>query len=412
MAEMFSAADILLPDFISDSKKAEKWAVVACDQYTSEPEYWNEAYGIVGENISALNLILPEAFLSKKTDNMLDEISKHMREYTSDCLTEYAHSLIFVRRTVSNGKTRLGIVGKVDLEEYDYSVDSVSRIRATEGTVLERIPPRVAVRRRASIELPHIMLLIDDKKSTVIEDLNKKISSNQKIYDFELMLGGGHVDGYLLTDEQKETVAKSLEGLFESNGNSIHLAVGDGNHSLATAKARYEEIKKEIGAEKAKNHPSRYALCEVVNLHDESLEFEPIYRLVKTGNIEKLLCALEKYGEACGEGTQTVKCLYNGGERDIVLGAGSHTLTVGTLQKFLDDYNKNTESIEIDYIHGMDSITKLSAESDSIGFVFEGMRKEELFVAVEKDGALPRKTFSMGEAQDKRYYIECRKITE
>ncbi len=409
MKNIFSAADIMLPDFINDKSKASKWAVVACDQYTSEPEYWDNVYKTVGKVPSTLNMILPEAFLLEHTEERLESISENMKEYSKSFLKTYKNSLVLVRRKVTGGKIRNGIVGKVDLEAYDYSANSVSSVRATEGTVLERIPPRVAVRRGASLELPHIMLLIDDPHKNIIEPVASSVSEDQKLYDFDLMYSDS-VKGYLLTDEQKEVVLSGLEKLFENS--KIALAVGDGNHSLASAKALYEEIKTEIGEEKALAHPARYALCEVVNLHDSSLEFEPIYRLVKTNNIEKLLVALEECGNNCANGTQSVKCFFGNKEKEISLGNGTHTLTVGTLQKFLDDYKHSNPDMEIDYIHGVASITRLAEAENCVGFVFDGMKKEDLFEAVGKDGALPRKTFSMGEAQDKRFYIECRKITE
>ncbi len=412
MKNAFSAADIMLPCFINECEGAKKWSVVACDQFTSEPEYWESVYSTVGDSPSTVNMILPEAFLSTDNENSLERISEHMNAYEKDALKTYNDALVLVRRTLSNGSVRTGIVGKIDLEEYDYSVGSTSFVRATEGTVLERIPPRVAVRRAASLELPHVMLLIDDTAKTVIEPLFESCESFDKLYDFDLMLGGGHIEGYLLCGEAVGTVQSKLNCLFEKNGSSIHFAVGDGNHSLASAKARYEELKAQIGADRAAEHPLRYALCEVVNLHDSSLVFEPIYRLVNTDNPEKLMEALEEHGKQCQSGTQSVKCIYGDREREISLGGGTHTLTVGTLQKFLDDYIKRDKSARVDYIHGMDSIKKLSSGANAVGFVFEGMRKEELFEAVENDGALPRKTFSMGEAQDKRYYTECRKITE
>ena len=409
MKNIFSAADILLPDFINESSKAGKWGVVACDQYTSEPEYWDKVYGFVGDAPSALHMILPEVFLAEDCSNRLKNISEHMREYQTSILKNYPNSLILVKRTVSNGKVRVGLIGKVDLEEYDYCVGSNSAIRATEGTVLERIPPRVAVRRNATVELPHIMLLINDLSKSIIESISCNTSCYEKLYDFNLLFGG-HVEGYLLTKEAENKVMADLEALFSDS--KIALAVGDGNHSLASAKARYEEVKAEIGSEKAKSHPLRYALCEVVNLHDESLEFEPIYRLVKTQNASKLLSHLKMYAEKCGDGDQFVECVYGTEKCVVSLGSGTHTLTVGTLQRFLDDYNSNVEAIEIDYIHGLDSINKLAMAENAVGFIFDGMKKEALFESVEKDGALPRKTFSMGEAQDKRFYIECRKISE
>ncbi len=411
MRNIFSEADILLPKFIDDAKKAEKWAVVACDQFTSEPEYWHKAYEVAGDEPSIINIILPEVFLSEGTADRLSKISECMNKYKCEVLEEHANTLIYIRRKQSDGRIRSGIVGKIDLEEYDYSVGSKSAVRATEGTVLERIPPRVAVRRAAVIESPHIMLLIDDKKKSIIESLAKE-ETMQKIYDFDLMLGGGHIEGYALSCDQSKAVLEKLACMFEENNGTIKFAVGDGNHSLASAKARYEELKAEIGVDNARKHPLRYALCEVVNLHDSALDFEPIYRLVRTVDKQKLLSALEAYGKNCDNGKQSVKCIFDGTERIINLGAGTHSLTVGTLQTFLDNYKKENSDVEIDYIHGIDSIKKLACDKDAIGFVFDGMKKEELFDAVEKDGALPRKTFSMGEARDKRYYIECRNIAE
>ncbi len=409
MEMIFQAADILLPKFIACAAQAGKWAVVACDQYTSEPEYWEKADGIVGDAPSTLRMILPEAFLEKQNGSTLPTIAGYMKHYRAEVLTCYPNAMVYVRRTIGNGTVRHGIVGKIDLEAYDYAANSTSPVRATEGTVLERIPPRVAVRRAASLESPHIMLLIDDPQKTVIEPLSK--ASMPELYDFDLMLGGGHIQGCLLSASQQAAVQENLARLFAANSSKLCYAVGDGNHSLASAKARYEELKAEIG-EAAKMHPLRYALCEVVNLHDTALVFEPIYRLVKTKDKSALLEALTAHGAACGSGAQKVTCLCDGRRMEISLGAGTHALTVGTLQQFLDAYIASHPETAIDYIHGIESIEKLAASEDAIGFIFEGMRKEELFYAVEQDGALPRKTFSMGEANEKRYYVECRDITE
>lgn len=409
METIFQAADILLPKFIQNAEQARKWAVVACDQFTSEPAYWEKAETLVGEASSTLRMILPEAFLSEQNENTLPAIAEKMQKYRAEELVMYPDAMIYVRRRIGNGFVRCGIVGKIDLEAYDYSPGAQTPVRATEGTVLERIPPRVAVRRAATLELPHIMLLIDDPKRTVIEPLAN--APLKKLYDFDLMLGGGSVVGYLLSGEQQAAVSESLSALFAKRPSCLQYAVGDGNHSLASAKARYEELKEKIGAA-AMSHPLRYALCEVVNLHDDALVFEPIYRLVKTKDRAALLASLRTFGESCGTGEQRVTCLYDGKREEITLGEGTHTLTVGTLQKFLDAYKKAHPAIEIDYIHGLDSIERLSRDGDSIGFLFEGMHKDALFSAVERDGALPRKTFSMGEATEKRYYIECRDITE
>ena len=411
MNEIFSAADILLPSFVQDKEAMERWAVIACDQFTSEPEYWERAEKLVGAAPGTLHMILPEAYLSERAGNRLPGIGACMRQYADSVLDTYRDSMVYVRRTIGGGRVRCGIVGKIDLEEYEYTVGSVSAVRATEGTVLERIPPRVAVRRAATLELPHIMLLVDDPEGKVFEPFVKDAACMKCLYDFDLMLGGGHIEGYLIEKPQQEKVKENLSAVFSASNRNIRFAVGDGNHSLASAKALYEELKLSIG-EKAKSHPLRYALCEVVNLHDAALVFEPIYRLVRTDNKETLLDALASYGKQCGKGAQSVTCMYNGKKVNIPLGGGTHSLTVGTLQNFLDAYKKEHSEIEIDYIHGLDSIEKLSAEENAIGFVFDGMRKEDLFDAVERDGALPRKTFSMGEACEKRYYMECRSITQ
>ena len=411
MEHIFTAADILLPLHIQDKEIAERWAVIACDQFTSEPEYWKEVERIAGDAPSTLRMILPEVYLSEHAEERLPKIAESMRAAEESVLHTYKDAMVYVRRTIGSECVRCGVVGKIDLEEYDYSVGSVSAVRATEGTVLDRIPPRVAVRRAASLELPHVMLLIDDPDRKVIDPLAMEAGTMQRLYDFDLMMGGGHVEGYLLSPSQQEQFTARLQDLFCANGGSIRFAVGDGNHSLASAKARYEELKVVLG-DAAKAHPLRYALCEVVNLHDPALVFEPIYRLVRTKNKEELLAALSAYGKQCGEGDQSVTCLYDGKKQSVSLGGGSHSLTVGTLQKFLDIYKDEHPEIEIDYIHGLDSIEKLSGDADVIGFVFGGMCKEELFSAVEQDGSLPRKTFSMGEAREKRYYIECRSIAQ
>lgn len=408
----FGKADILLPNFLSDAKQCEKWAVVACDQFTGEPEYWQRAENFVGDAPSTLRLILPEAFLGGDNEARLLQISAAMRDYRKNVLETYKDALIYVRRTQSDGKIRRGIVGAVDLEAYDYAVGSTSHIRATEGTVLERIPPRVAVRRAATLEAPHVMLLIDDPKDGVIGALEARHGEMQKLYDFELMQGGGRLEGYLLDGGTADAALDRMAALFAENGSELFFAVGDGNHSLASAKARYEEIKTQIGVDAAKRHPLRYALCEVVNLHDAALEFEPIYRLVETDAPEELLCALREHGKSCGAGKQFVEYVGAAGNGRIDLGAGTHTLTVGTLQKFLDAYIKTHGGITVDYIHGEETLRRLAAKPGRIGFLFDGIRKEELFPSVEADGALPRKTFSMGHAEDKRYYMECREITE
>ena len=414
----FVPADILIPDF--DKHSGTKWATVACDQFTSEPEYWEAAAEIAGGEPSTLNLMIPEVYLAE-TEARLPKVHSKMNEYLKDVLVSHPDSLIYIEREQSDGRVRRGIIGMVDLEHYDYNKGASSLIRATEGTVLERIPPRVAVRRDASLELPHIMLLIDDPDKTVIEPLAKASDSFEKAYDFDLMLGGGHIKGSFVSDEYKSKIDAALSALATDEEmtkkygvNAISpllFAVGDGNHSLATAKAAFEEIKARDG-EAAMNSSARYALAEVVNLHDQALDFEPIYRVVFDVDGEKMLAELREYAKSlkgCAS-PQILHFVLNGTEGDIIVESPVQQLAVGTLQDFLDGYKKNNPEIEVDYIHDESSLRALAEKESSIGFLFDGMGKDELFKTVIFDGALPRKTFSMGHARDKRFYLECRKI--
>ncbi len=416
MKNCFSSADILLPDF--NKNDGEKWATIACDQFTSEPEYWESADSFVGSAPSALRVILPEVYL-EESEQRVPKINATMEEYLKYILVSHPDTMIYVERTQPSGGVRRGIVGAVDLECYDYKKGSDSLIRATEGTVVERIPPRVAVRRDAVIELPHVMLLIDDPDRTVIEPLAK--ASLALAYDFELMLGGGHIKGYFVDKKEQKRVSDALDALTEAEVIAsryrkglapLLFAVGDGNHSLASAKASYEEIKAKIGAEAAKTHPSRYALAEVVNLHDDALDFEPIYRVMFGVDPQEVLQELEKYtarldGDAA---PQQIKYIYAGASGIIEVKKPAQQLTVGTLQSFIDAYIEEHRGASVDYIHDEESTRRLSGRDNAIGFLFEGMTKDSLFSTVMLDGALPRKTFSMGHARDKRYYLEARAI--
>ena len=414
----FRAADILLPDF--KSVAPQKWAVVACDQFTSEPEYWEKAKAAVGDSPSTLNLILPEVYLSQ-SDARIPLINATMEKYLDGILLSHPESMIYVERTQSDGSVRHGIVLAIDLEAYDYTKGASSLIRATEATVLERIPPRVAIRKNATIELPHVMLLIDDAKRTVIEPLANK-SLGEIAYSSSLMLGGGSIVGRFIDKDTQASLADALaaltapEKMAERYGDAelspLLFAVGDGNHSLATAKATYEALKSEIGAEAAANHPARHALVEVVNIHDDALKFEPIYRVMFGVDPAHVIEEFVKYTAAlCGNAeAQSLTYLYGKSEGEIEIKAPVRQLTVGTVQDFIDNYIASHEGAEVDYIHGEDSVKKLAAKDNAIGFIFSGMGKDQLFKTVIFDGALPRKTFSMGHAEDKRYYMECRKI--
>ncbi len=408
-AKYFYPADILLPDFGCGAVDGTKWSVIACDQHTSEPDYWERVSRTVGDSPSTLRLMLPEIWLSD-SEKMIPRIRHAMNSYiSSGILREHRHCGIYLERTLSSGAVRRGIVGCIDLEQYDYTPGSITPVRSTERTVTERIPPRLAVRRGAPIEMPHVLLLIDDPEDSVISPLR---GMKADAYSFELMENGGAVRGSFIKGEEFDRINAELERLSSGRANPIVFAVGDGNHSLATAKAAYEELKISEGEEKARLSPARYALAEAVNIHDPSIEFEPIYRLCGANSVESLVAEFEKYAEGL-RGTaapQTFTVITAYGERNITVPNPELTLPVATLQIFLDSYVKECPDLVTDYIHGADTLSRLAARDGYCGFLFEGMGKSDLFPAVEKDGNLPRKTFSMGHAEDKRYYIETRKI--
>ena len=414
----FKRGNILLPK----NTDMTKWSVVACDQYTSEPEYWNSVKEIVGENPSTLNLTLPEIYLEENdVDERIKKINENMETLVnSDFFNEYKNSMIYLERTQADGKIREGLMGIVDLEDYSYEKGSETLIRATEKTVIERIPPRKKVRINAPLELPHIMILIDDEKREIIESLKNKVSSEDVIYDFDLMLNGGHSKGYKLSGPVIDEVTKKLEDLGEINyfNNKYGVneeypcvyAMGDGNHSLATAKSCYEEIKRELGEEEALKHPSRYALVELVNIHSDALDFEPIHRVIFDCDVEHLLTQMYKRFVINTDGNgQKLTYITSAGEKTIYIEDATSNLAVGTLQSFLDDYLQEFAG-KIDYIHGEDATRELASKQDNIGFLLPKMEKSDLFKSVILDGALPRKTFSMGHSDDKRFYFECRKI--
>ena len=385
-------ADILLPKAGTDM---HKWAVVACDQFTSQPEYWAEADRIAGDAPSALRLILPESKLSDPdVETHISAINRSMEDYLArDIFQTYPDSIIYIERTQSDGAVRHGLVAAVDLEKYDYTPGSGSLIRATEGTVLERIPPRVRVRKDAPIELPHVMLLIDDPKKICIEPITAAADSMEKLYDFDLMLKGGRLKGWRLSDAQTDALADALSRLASSEAMAhkygladvapLLFAVGDGNHSLATAKTCYENLK-----------------------------FEAIHRVVFHVDPEKLIAAFLDFYPTAREGQgvgHTIAYTWAGGSGYLNVPNPKVQLAVGTLQNFLDAYLKENGG-EVDYIHGADITDELGAKPGNIGFKLPAMGKDQLFKTVIADGVLPRKTFSMGHAEDKRYYVEGRKI--
>lgn len=416
----FTSADILLPR----DAEYEKWAVIACDQFTSEPEYWQETEKLTEGAVTALDLILPEIYLGEAdVDKRIDKIAANMYGYLdSDVFEEHKNALIYVERIQTDGVLRAGVVGAADLEEYDYSKGSVSQIRATEATVTERIPPRIKVREKAPIELPHIMILIDDEKKALIEPLAEHKDDMKKLYDFELMQGGGRLAGWLLTDALRDELLEKLAKFSEkeafekryglSDTAPLTFAMGDGNHSLATAKAYYEKLKVANPDKDMSSHPARYALAEIVNLHSPALDFEAIHRIVGTADIDQMMAKMtDELGLSEEPAEQSFVTVRGGEKKKLYVHKPTSKLTVGSLQNFLDKYLAENGG-DIDYIHGTEVVEKLAADGKKIGFVLPDMGMEQLFPTVIADGALPRKTFSMGHARDKRYYVEARKITE
>ena len=419
----FYPANILLPK----DQDMNKWAVVACDQFTSEPEYWEAVESKVGDAPSTLRLILPEANLkAPNVDEFIANINTSMNKYIADGVFKTLNdSLIYIEREQSDGKVRHGLIGMVDLDTYDFTPGSGALIRATEATVQERIPPRARVRRNAPIELPHVMLLIDDPEKTVIEPLTAAADKMDVLYDFDLMQNGGHIKGYKLSASQIDAVADALTGLCSdevqmakyniSGAAPLLFAVGDGNHSLATAKACYEEQKKGKTPEEYLQLPARYALVEVVNNHDDALQFEPIHRVLFNVDVEDFMAAFKKeypdLYEGKGEG-HVIEICWEGKDTFFTVPQPTKQLAVATLQVFMDAYLKAHPDCEVDYIHGDEVTRELGMKQGNMGFLLPAMGKDQLFKTVMADGVLPRKTFSMGHAQDKRYYIEARKIVK
>jgi len=400
----FSPADILIPKKID----MKKWSIVACDQYTSQPDYWKKVESIAGENPSALHITLPEIYLeNENVHEKISSINKTMQNYLeNDIFTCFADSFIYVERKLPTGKTRKGLVGAVDLEAYDYTDGAKNHIRATEKTVIDRIPPRVKIRENAPLELPHVMLLINDKEKSIIEQLEYRKNEFEVVYDFELMQNGGHITGYRIPRQSADSIYNGL--LEQKSKSSFMYAVGDGNHSLAAAKVCWERIKKTQGIQQ---HSARYALAELVNIYDDSLLFEPIHRVLFNCNPKSVLESIFNMCPIRDDKTkgQPIKYMFEGESGVFFIDKPTVTLAISELQSCLDGYIA-ANNCKIDYIHGDDAVESLSQQKENIGFILPAMEKAELFSAVVENGVLPRKTFSMGSADEKRYYLECRKL--
>ena len=422
-----------------------RWAVIACDQYTSEPAYWEKVRELTAGSPSTFELIFPEVYLEEPdSDQRIRRINQAMERYLNDgVLVPQKPGFLLVDRQTQAVTSRKGLIVALDLEQYDYREGSQSLIRATEGTILDRLPPRIRVREHASIELPRIMVLIDDPQKTVIEPLSSR--ARETAYDFSLMLDGGHIRGYRVDDaESIQQVVTALERLtdpeqfarrYDVEGQPVVLyAMGDGNHSFATAKAIWEKLKGEAPDRQAiMDHPARYALVELVNLHDPGLEFEAIHRVLFDVDVEAMLLQMANFfagqgatlrSERFAERTalEAARQAADTGQNHLIPfvssdGFGLLTienpplhLTVATLQSFLDLFLAGEKTARIDYIHGEEAVTSLGSRQGNIGFYLPAISKHELFKTIILDGALPRKTFSMGEADEKRFYLECRKI--
>lgn len=431
---------IQIPEVLLPAKHIDlyKWAVIACDQFTSEPEYWEAVANTVGDAPSTYDLILPEAWLTRPDKaERIAYMQEKMHEYLASDVFEAHKGFVLVERTVGKA-IQTGLMVAIDLETYDFNKGSQSLTRATEGTILDRLPPRMQVRSGAPLELPHILVLYDDPDFEVLKPILAKKSELPLAYDFELMQGSGHITGHLIEDTQTLNGAiDHIAGLLDPEKyrarygdveleHPLLFAVGDGNHSLATAKSLWEELKPSVGMD----HPARYALVELVNLHDPSLKFEPIHRVMFNipadfseelrkhfePNIQITTC--KDFGEMkknvmdCPENLQRFGMIDQNGYAVAELSAPKQNLAVGSLQEFLDAYLKQNENNEIDYVHGDEVLDKLSKKVNNIGFYVPPIKKDNFFKSVIVDGSLPRKTFSMGHAHDKRFYLEARRITE
>ena len=400
------SCDILVPN----GCEHEKWSVVACDQFTSEREYWHKLERYVGDAKSTLKLIFPEAYLEDDDkEERIENINRTMREYLDGGVFKtLKDSFIVCKRTTASGVSRLGIVLAIDLEDYCFTHPSHAYVRSTEGVVLDRIPPRLKIRQDSPVELPHIMLLIDDRKHRVIEPIWEGRADLEKVYDFDLNMGGGHLEGYKI-DAQKvvdvfDKYVDSVQDLYGEKTNDFIFAVGDGNHSLATAQAHWNRIKEGLTDAQKAVHPARFALCEVENLHDDGIVFEPIHRFV-FGAKEDFI----GYLQTALSGEKTIEAFDKNGNYTLKVDRVG-AKAIKDIQDAIDAYLKEHSECSVDYIHGIEHLKDVAAHNVGVAIAMPKIEKDELFGYVLKNGTLCRKAFSMGEAEEKRYYFEAKKI--
>jgi len=417
---VFLPCDIMLPQGVD----LRLWSVIACDQFTSEPEYWEAVEARVGNAPSALRLILPEAFLGlRDTESELKKIEKTMEEYLSGGIFQtISDSYVYAERQLSDGNTRRGLLGILDLEQYDYREDARRLVHPTEGVVEHRLPPRVEVRKRARLEMPHIVVFIDDPDCSVIDPIVYSLESPELLYDFDLMDGGGHITGWRVSGQKARDVEKALQRLADprvleekyhvSVDSPVIFAVGDGNHSLAAAKMYWESLKPALSCEERKNHPARYCMAELVNIHDSSVNFEPIHRVVFDTDPGPFMEKARKYLAGTGakvEKSYRVKLVSGSGTEDIEANFSTIGELIEAAERFCEDYISAFGG-RLDYIHGDETALALAAQPGRAGMLLPKMDKRELFPSIIKNGPFPRKSFSIGHARDKRYYLECRLI--
>ena len=428
LKEKFASMGVGLPRILLPNKDIDiaKWAVIACDQFSSEKEYWEEVYRLTEGSPSTVNLIFPEAYLSERDlETEVDTINSAMTEYLEKgYLQELSPGFILVERTTGGLPVRRGLVLSIDLEQYEFREGTHPLIRPTEGTIIDRLPPRIKIREGAALDLPHILFLIDDPDGKVIERAAEKSAEMDLLYDVELMQNGGHITGRKIDDPAiLGSIAEGLESLLEANG--FLFAVGDGNHSLAAAKTIWENLKKE-GGEAVKNHPARWALVEVENIYDSAIIFEPIHRVLFDVDCSKLLeyletnpgytyrnvSSMDEMENAVGEsqGLHTIGYLDETHMGLITLTRHGMSLTAELVQDLLDSYIEKNSGIEIDYIHGEEALGNLGRTKGNAGFFLPPVKKSSFFSTIIEKGTFPRKTFSIGESEGKRYYLEARKL--
>ena len=401
ISDIFLPADILLPEHAD----FHRWSVIACDQFTSDADYWQEVERIVSDAPSTLRMILPEYYLGRCDEAAATEqIQQTMRRYLDEGQFQtLEQSFVYLERRLANGVTRKGIVGRIDLESYDYRPDADAPIRATEDTVEERLPPRVRVRSQALLEMPHIMLFLDDAADAVMQCA--QTVAGAPVYDFDLMGGGGHLLGRQVSGENSRTLQREIAEV--TGEQTVQFAVGDGNHSLAAARKCWLEKKQHLTSEEAQRDPARYALVELVNIHDPAIIFAPIHRVLFKTDAEHWFEEAQK--DLFDPEGREITLL--AGERRCKLLAKGETIgsLIGNVERFCRAYLARHGG-EIDYIHGDDETVMLSSAPNSCGVLLPPIEKDELFSSIENSGPFPRKSFSIGLGPDKRYYLECRKI--